>query len=66
MDIDKNIEIETSDKHIARGNEGAYKGLVSKEIINNKQKEINNKEEVIGNSCCSNREKESRCNTVAK
>lgn len=43
MDIDKNIEIETSDKHIARGNEGAYKGPVSKEIINNKQKEINNK-----------------------
>ncbi len=39
MDIDKNIEIETSDKHIDRGNEGAYKGPVSKEIINNKQKE---------------------------
>ncbi|NFL95119.1 DnaD domain protein [Clostridium botulinum] len=65
IDIDKNIEIETSNKRIARGNEGAYKGLVSKEIINNKQKEINNKEEVISNSCCSNKEKENRCNTVA-
>lgn len=65
IDIDKNIEIETSNKCIVRGDEVAYKGSVSKEIINNKQKEINNKEEVIGNSCCSNREKESRCNTVA-
>ncbi|MBU5299394.1 DnaD domain protein [Clostridium sporogenes] len=65
IDIDKNIEIETSDKHISRGNEGPYKGLVSKEIINNKQEEINNKEEVISNSCCSNKEKESRYNTTA-
>ncbi|KEI98726.1 replication protein [Clostridium botulinum A2B3 87] len=65
IDIDKNIEIETSNKCIANGDEGAYKGPVSKEIINNKQKEINNKEEVIGNSCCSNREKESRYNTAA-
>ncbi|NFK77587.1 DnaD domain protein [Clostridium botulinum] len=65
IDIDKNIEIETSDKHISRGDEGAYKGLVSKEIINNKQEEINNKEEVISNSCCSNKEKESRYNTTA-
>ncbi len=62
IDIDKNIEIETSNKHIARGDEGAYKGSVSKEIINNKQKEINNKEEVISNSCCSNKEKESKNN----
>ncbi|KEI74954.1 replication protein [Clostridium botulinum B2 128] len=66
MDIDKNIEIETSDKHIARGNEGAYKGPVSKEIINNKQKEINNKKEVISNSCCSNKEKESKYNNINK
>ncbi|KEJ01887.1 DnaD domain protein [Clostridium botulinum] len=65
IDIDKNIEIETSNKLIARGDEGAYKGPVSKEIINNKQKEINNKEEVISNSCCSNKEKENRCNTAA-
>ncbi|MCJ8171244.1 DnaD domain protein [Clostridium botulinum] len=65
IDIDKNIEIETSDKHISRGDEGPYKGLVSKEIINNKQEEINNKEEVISNSCCSNKEKESRYNTTA-
>ncbi|MDU1322800.1 MAG: DnaD domain protein [Clostridium botulinum] len=65
IDIDKNIEIETSDKHISRGNEGPYKGVVSKEIINNKQEEINNKEEVISNSCCSNKEKESRYNTTA-
>ncbi|AUM94637.1 TPA: DnaD domain protein [Clostridium botulinum] len=65
IDIDKNIEIETSDKHISRGDEGACKGPVSKEIINNKQKEINNKEEVISNSCCSNKEKESRYNTTA-
>ncbi|ABS40554.1 DnaD domain protein [Clostridium botulinum] len=65
IDIDKNIEIETSNKRIAKGDEGAYKGPVSKEIINNKQKEINNKEEVISNSCCSNKEKENRCNTVA-
>ncbi|EPY6468465.1 DnaD domain protein [Clostridium sp.] len=65
IDIDKNIEIETSDKHSSRGDEGAYKGLVSKEIINNKQEEINNKEEVISNSCCSNKEKESRYNTTA-
>ncbi|KGO14565.1 replication protein [Clostridium botulinum] len=65
IDIDKNIEIETSNKRIARGDEGAYKGPVSKEIINNKQKEINNKEEVISNSCCSNKEKENRCNTAA-
>lgn len=66
IDIDENIEIETSDKHIARGYEGAYKGLVSKEIINNKQKEINNKEEVISNSCCSNKEKESKYNNINK
>ncbi|MFV3010971.1 DnaD domain protein [Clostridium botulinum] len=65
MDIDENIEIETSNEHIAKGNEGAYKGTVSKEIINNKQKEINNKEEAISNSCCSNKEKESRYNTTA-
>ncbi|WP_434305016.1 DnaD domain protein [Clostridium botulinum] len=65
IDIDRNIEIETSDKHISRGDEGAYKGPVSKEIINNKQEEINNKEEVISNSCCSNKEKESRYNTTA-
>ncbi|WP_434291916.1 DnaD domain protein [Clostridium botulinum] len=65
MDIDENIEIETSNEHIAKGNEGAYKGTVSKEIINNKQKEINNKEEAISNSCCSNKEKESRYNTIA-
>ncbi|NFD77386.1 DnaD domain protein [Clostridium botulinum] len=65
IDIDKNIEIETSNKHIVRGDEGAYKGPVSKEIINNKQKEINNKEEVISNSCCCNKEKENRCNTAA-
>ncbi|KEI80154.1 DnaD domain protein [Clostridium botulinum] len=65
IDIDKNIEIETSNKRIAKGDEGAYKGPVSKEIINNKQKEINNKEEVIGNSCCSNKEKENRYNTAA-
>ncbi|MCF4015851.1 DnaD domain protein [Clostridium sporogenes] len=65
IDIDKNIEIETSDKHISRGDEGPYKGLVSKEIINNKQEKINNKEEVISNSCCSNKEKESRYNTTA-
>ncbi|MCW6074696.1 DnaD domain protein, partial [Clostridium sporogenes] len=65
IDIDKNVEIETSDKHISRGNEGAYKGPISKEIINNKQEEINNKEEVISNSCCSNKEKESRYNTTA-
>ncbi|HDK7160304.1 TPA: DnaD domain protein [Clostridium botulinum] len=65
VDIDKNIEIETSNEHIVRGDEGAYKGPVSKEIINNKQKEINNKEEVISNSCCSNKEKESRYNTAA-
>ncbi|AVQ44934.1 DnaD domain protein [Clostridium botulinum] len=58
IDIDKNIEIETSDKHSSRGDEGAYKGLVSKEIINNKQEEISN-------SCCSNKEKESRYNTTA-
>ncbi|NFT13153.1 DnaD domain protein [Clostridium botulinum] len=65
IDIDKNIEIETSNKHIVREDEGAYKGPVSKEIINNKQKEINNKEEVISNSCCCNKEKENRCNTAA-
>ncbi|NFA89696.1 DnaD domain protein [Clostridium botulinum] len=65
IDIDKNIEIETSNKRIGKGDEGAYKGPVSKEIINNKQKEINNKEEVIGNSCCSNKEKENRYNTAA-
>ncbi|HBJ2608539.1 replication protein [Clostridium botulinum] len=65
IDIDKNIEIETSNKHIVKGDEGAYKGPVSKEIINNKQKEINNKEEVISNSCCCNKEKENRCNTAA-
>ncbi|HCL4548120.1 DnaD domain protein [Clostridium botulinum] len=65
IDIDKNIEIETSNKHIVRGDEGGYKGPVSKEIINNKQKEINNKEEVISNSCCCNKEKENRCNTAA-
>ncbi|NFD54569.1 DnaD domain protein [Clostridium botulinum] len=65
IDIDKNIEIETSNKRIAKGDEGAYKGPVSKEIINNKQKEINNKEEVTSNSCCSNKEKENRCNTSA-
>ncbi|APF28912.1 DnaD domain protein [Clostridium sporogenes] len=64
IDIDRNIEIETSDKHISRGDEGAYKGPVSKEIINNKQKEINNKEEVISNSCCSNKEKESKYNNT--
>ncbi|ENK1243851.1 DnaD domain protein [Clostridium botulinum] len=63
IDIDKNIEIETS-KHISRGDEGAYKGPISKEIINNKQKEINNKEEVISNSCCSNKEKESEYNNA--
>lgn len=66
IDTDKNIEIETSDKHIARGYEGAYKGPVSKEIINNKQKEINNKKEVISNSCCSNKEKESKYNNINK
>ncbi|ACO84602.1 DnaD domain protein [Clostridium botulinum] len=65
IDIDKNIEIETSNKRIAKGDEGAYKGPVSKEIINNKQKEINNKEEVISNSCCSSKEKENKYNTVA-
>ncbi|WP_434291381.1 DnaD domain protein [Clostridium botulinum] len=65
IDIDKNIEIETSNKRTAGGDEGAYKEPVSKEIINNKQKEINNKEEIISNSCCSNREKESRYNTAA-
>ena len=65
IDIDKNIEIETS-KHIVSGDEGAYKGPVSKEIINNKQKEINNKEEVISNSCCSNKEKESKYNNINK
>ncbi|MCW6094840.1 DnaD domain protein [Clostridium sporogenes] len=65
IDIDRNIEIETSDKHSSRGDEGAYKGPVSKEIINNKQEEINNKEGVISNSCCSNKEKESRYNTTA-
>ncbi|EPY2285040.1 DnaD domain protein [Clostridium sporogenes] len=65
IDIDKNIEIETSDKHISRGDEGPYKGLVSKEIINNKQEKINNKEEVISNSCCSNKEKGSKYNTTA-
>ncbi|GAE01247.1 dnaD protein [Clostridium botulinum B str. Osaka05] len=66
IDIDKNIEIETNNKHIARGNEGACKGPISKEIINNKQKEINNKEEVISNSCCSNKEKENRYNNINK
>ncbi len=66
IDIDRNIEIETSDKHISRGDEGAYKGLVSKEIINNKQEEINNKEEVISNSCCSNKEKGSKYNNINK
>ncbi|MBD5586246.1 DnaD domain protein [Clostridium botulinum] len=66
IDIDKNIAIETSNKHISRGNEGAYKGSVSKEIINNKQKEINNKKEVISNSCCSNKEKESKYNNINK
>ncbi|MCC5439050.1 DnaD domain-containing protein [Clostridium botulinum] len=65
IDIDKNIEIETSNKRIAKGDEGAYKGPVSKEIINNKQKEINNKEEVISNSCCSSKEKENKYNTAA-
>ncbi|EQB4338539.1 DnaD domain protein [Clostridium botulinum] len=65
IDIDKNIEIETSNKRIAKGDEGAYKGSVSKEIINNKQKEINNKEEVISNSCCSSKEKENKYNTAA-
>ncbi|HDK7138458.1 TPA: DnaD domain protein [Clostridium botulinum] len=65
IDIDKNIEIETSNKRIAKGDEGAYNGPVSKEIINNKQKEINNKEEVISNSCCSSKEKENKYNTVA-
>ncbi|EDT85402.1 DnaD domain protein [Clostridium botulinum] len=66
IDIDKNIAIETSNEHIARGNEGAYKGSVSKEIINNKQKEINNKKEVISNSCCSDKEKESKYNNINK
>ncbi|EKN41352.1 dnaD protein, partial [Clostridium botulinum CFSAN001627] len=66
IDIDKNIEIETSNKHIVRGDEGAYKAPVSKEIINNKQKEINNKEEVISNSCCSNKEKGSKYNNINK
>ncbi|KIN80685.1 DnaD domain protein [Clostridium botulinum] len=65
IDIDKNIEIETSNKRIAKGDEGTYKRPVSKEIINNKQKEINNKEEVISNSCCSSKEKENKYNTAA-
>lgn len=55
--IDNNsIYDENNFKGIVRGYVGAYNPLVSKEIINNKQKIINKKEEVISNSCCSNKE----------
>lgn len=65
IDIDKNIEIELVIS-ILLGGWRAYKAPVSKEIINNKQKEINNKEEVISNSCCSNKEKGSKYNNINK
>ncbi len=38
IDIDKNYEMQDRYKDINRGHEGAYKGLVSKEIISNKEK----------------------------
>lgn len=53
---DKNNKCEDGFKDITRGHEGAYEGIVSKQIINNKEKIINNKKEVVNNSCCSNKE----------
>ncbi|EPY2302592.1 DnaD domain protein [Clostridium sporogenes] len=64
IDIDKNYEMQDRYKDINRGHEGAYKGLVSKEIISNKEKIINNKQEVISNSCCSNKQEESKYNNT--
>ncbi|ENK0837862.1 DnaD domain protein [Clostridium botulinum] len=60
--IGKGYEIKDSYTDITKDYEGAHKGLASKEIISNKQEIINNKEEVISNSCCSNKEKESKNN----
>ncbi|WP_460284242.1 DnaD domain-containing protein [Clostridium botulinum] len=67
--IGKSYEIKDSYTDITKDYEGAHKGLASKEIIsnkqeiiNNKEEVINNKEEVISNSCCSNKEKESKNN----
>ncbi|APH17227.1 DnaD domain protein [Clostridium sporogenes] len=60
--IGKSYEIKDSYTDITKDYEGAHKGLASKEIISNKQEIINNKEEVISNSCCSNKEKESKNN----
>ncbi|NFE80527.1 DnaD domain protein [Clostridium sporogenes] len=60
--IGKSYEIKDSYTDITKDHEGAHKGLASKEIISNKQEIINNKEEVISNSCCSNKEKESKNN----
>ncbi|EHN14645.1 hypothetical protein [Clostridium sporogenes] len=57
VNIDKSYELKDNYKDITKDYKGAHKGLVSKEIISNK-------EEVISNSCCSNKEKESNKKTT--
>ncbi|WP_409068428.1 DnaD domain protein [Clostridium sp. FAM 1755] len=56
IDEDKSYETKDSYNGITRDYKGAYKGPISKEIISNKEKIINNKQEAISNSYCSNKE----------